>query len=540
MRPVPYVTAWSLSPKGNRMSRSVLSTLSLRSALVASGTALLVVLPSLPAFAATPPSPASALSVTVGDRFADLTWTDGDGAGAIVRDVTGVAAPYTPTSGRSVTASSASTAQDTGFRNVGTTTYAIWSTASDGTPSDTPLVQDVAAAALVPTTLALDVSHTVGAYGLPVTVTGSLTRPGSVPVANQRVDLYGRYGGTTANVLLRHLTSASDGGVHATLLPSRTLALTLSFAGDAFSAASTSVARNVRLVPRISARLNPPAIVRSETSVLSGAVAPQYGGARVVLQRWTSKGWSSIAATKTNVRGAYSFRLSPAVGVYRHRAVLAGTAAWVMAGSAPVVLRVDTRDLASGLRGNDVLALQRRLAALHYLVGAQDGVFGYNLTHAVMTFQKVEHLPVTGRWTKAERVRAGHPTAWRLRYRTAGLAAEVDITRQVLVLSKAGVVQRIVDVSSGSERVYYQSGQRNIAHTPRGRYAITWRINGMHESELGLLYRPVFFFQGYAIHGSGSVPAYPASHGCVRVTNPVMDMLFPILVKGVPVSVYDE
>jgi lipoprotein-anchoring transpeptidase ErfK/SrfK len=157
-----------------------------------------------------------------------------------------------------------------------------------------------------------------------------------------------------------------------------------------------------------------------------------------------------------------------------------------------------------------------------------------------MTFQKVERLPVTGRWTRLERVRVSRPTAWRLRYRTAGLGVEIDITRQVLVLSRAGVVLRIVDVSSGSERPYYQDGVRNIAHTPRGRFAITRKIDGIRVSKLGVLYRPAYWFQGYAVHGSGSVPSRPASHGCVRVTNPVMDRLYPLLVRGVPVSVYDE
>jgi lipoprotein-anchoring transpeptidase ErfK/SrfK len=147
---------------------------------------------------------------------------------------------------------------------------------------------------------------------------------------------------------------------------------------------------------------------------------------------------------------------------------------------------------------------------------------------------------VTGRWTKVERVRAGRPTAWKVRYPSAGLAVEIDITRQVLVVSRAGVVQRVLDVSSGSESVYYQRGARNIAHTPRGHYAIGRRINGLHKSDLGLLYRPVFFYQGYAIHGSDSVPAFPASHGCVRITNPAMDRLYGVLVSGVPVSVYDE
>jgi lipoprotein-anchoring transpeptidase ErfK/SrfK len=43
---------------------------------------------------------------------------------------------------------------------------------------------------------------------------------------------------------------------------------------------------------------------------------------------------------------------------------------------------------------------------------------------------------------------------------------------------------------------------------------------------LGRLYRPVYFYGGYAVHGSGSIPAYPASHGCARVSNPAIDMIW--------------
>jgi N-acetylmuramoyl-L-alanine amidase len=31
------------------------------------------------------------------------------------------------------------------------------------------------------------------------------------------------------------------------------------------------------------------------------------------------------------------------------------------------------------------------------------------------------------------------------------------------------------------------------------------------------MYRPNYFYGGYAVPGMTSVPAYPASHGCVRM-----------------------
>ena len=63
-------------------------------------------------------------------------------------------------------------------------------------------------------------------------------------------------------------------------------------------------------------------------------------------------------------------------------------------------------------------------------------------------------------------------------------------------------------------------------YTPVGRFAIGRKINGYDPSPLGVLYKPMYFYGGYAIHGNPSVPPYPASHGCVRVPNFVIERLF--------------
>jgi lipoprotein-anchoring transpeptidase ErfK/SrfK len=48
-------------------------------------------------------------------------------------------------------------------------------------------------------------------------------------------------------------------------------------------------------------------------------------------------------------------------------------------------------------------------------------------------------------------------------------------------------------------------------------------VDGWDKSPLGRLYRPKYFNGGIAVHGYLSVPPYPASHGCVRVSVPAMD-----------------
>jgi len=519
--------------------RSSLLRPALRFGLV-SATGLAAFLPVLPAHAAQAPLPPTAMTTTVGDRFLDLTWSGGEGTGAVLRDVTGQPSPYTLTTGRAVTPTSATTAHDTGFTNVGTTTYAVWSTAVDGTPSDAPLVQDVAQAPLVATSLSFTTSVTAVPWGRSVTFTGRLTRPGDVPVVGQPIELYGRIGGTTDNRLLRRVITGVDGAITTSLAPSRSTDFSLRFVGDAFSAPSASVHHSVLVLPRLTAAFVPSSIVRFETSVLTGQVVPVLSNAALKVQRRIGLTWTDTYVVRTASNGTYRLALSPALGVYTYRVVLPGSAALMQAISPVATLRVDARDLYDGLHGDDVLALQRRLASLRYDPGKLDGVYGYDLHHAVMAFQKVERLPVTGRWTRTERIRNGSPTAWRVRYPTAGRAVEVSVTRQVLILSEGGRVVRVIDVSTGTEKPYTFEGVTSVAHTPRGRFSVLRKIDGVRVSRLGELYRPAYFYQGWAIHGSSSVPSYPASHGCIRITNPNMDRLFALLLLGMPVSVYDE
>ena len=55
--------------------------------------------------------------------------------------------------------------------------------------------------------------------------------------------------------------------------------------------------------------------------------------------------------------------------------------------------------LGIGSSGPQVLALQQRLAALHYDIGTPDGHFGQSTYFAVVAFQKVSGMSRTGRAT---------------------------------------------------------------------------------------------------------------------------------------------
>jgi lipoprotein-anchoring transpeptidase ErfK/SrfK len=103
---------------------------------------------------------------------------------------------------------------------------------------------------------------------------------------------------------------------------------------------------------------------------------------------------------------------------------------------------------------------------------------------------------------------------------------------------KGARIEQILDASSASGRQYVVHGDVRVAHTPEGSFHIERKINGWHRSDLGLLYRPAYFVGGFALHGAPSVPPFPASHGCIRITTTAMDRLYDRLVLGTPMLVY--
>jgi peptidoglycan hydrolase-like protein with peptidoglycan-binding domain len=191
-----------------------------------------------------------------------------------------------------------------------------------------------------------------------------------------------------------------------------------------------------------------------------------------------------------------------------------------------------------GESGDAVAALQQRLVDLGYWMGEPDGTYGQLTRQAVMAFQKVEGLSrdgVAGPATQAQLSVAARPSA------RGGDGIEIDLERQVIFIVRGGQVQWALNTSTGNGEAYTSSsGGTARAVTPPGDFRVHHEIDGVREAPLGTLYRPKYFNGGIAVHGSGSIPATPASHGCARVTNSAMDMIWSTgaMAIGTPVSVY--
>jgi len=175
------------------------------------------------------------------------------------------------------------------------------------------------------------------------------------------------------------------------------------------------------------------------------------------------------------------------------------------------------------------MAVEQRLADLRYDTGPVDGVFDELGSSAIMAFQKVHGMGRTGELTSqvAADIMATSGVPPALVPNSDANKVEIDLSRQVLFLYEGGSLSRILPVSTGTA----------ATPTPTGSYRIYHRARGWETSRLGRLYNSQYFVGGYAIHGSLSVPEYPASHGCVRLTMSAAEWFPDHVGIGTPVYV---
>jgi hypothetical protein len=179
-------------------------------------------------------------------------------------------------------------------------------------------------------------------------------------------------------------------------------------------------------------------------------------------------------------------------------------------------------DLRLGSSGAEVLDLARRLHGEGYALERVDDVFSADDSEAVLAFQKVHGLPRTGLpdtrfWQVLAASTRPHPAYG------GGDHIEVDKTKQVLFLVRGGRVELVTHVSTGA-----------TGNTPVGTFHVYRKVVGFD----WVLYYPMYFLRGFAIHGYPDVPAYPASHGCVRIPMWLAPRLFALNGYGTTVIVH--
>jgi PKD repeat protein len=249
-------------------------------------------------------------------------------------------------------------------------------------------------------------------------------------------------------------------------------------------------------------------LVRARPASAGAVTVRVWRGRRLVKTR-VFHGRTRIALATTRP-GAYRVRVSlqPAAGYLAARRTLERI--------------VFVPSLGPGSSGPSAYALDRRLAELHYALARIDGYYGQDDLDAVVAFQKLHGLPRTGSvdarfWRELERAHTPQP-------RYPGSHVEVSKGRQVLFLVRNGKVTLIVPVSTGA-----------TGNTPLGHWRVYSKVPGFNAKEM---YYSSFFVGGFAIHGYHSVPAYPASHGCVRVPLWIAPRIYSLVGYGTNVYIY--
>ncbi len=195
--------------------------------------------------------------------------------------------------------------------------------------------------------------------------------------------------------------------------------------------------------------------------------------------------------------------------------------------------------LDAGSEGERTLALQQRLTELRFDPGPVDGQFGSNTTMAVWAFQKLHGHEPTGEVTPELwlQMAAAEPIA-PLSPDGPPTRVEIDLARQVMLVWDEGTLRLVTHVSTGNNEEFCDGGYCRPAVTPTGTYEFFRRVDGWRDAPLGRLHNPVYFNGGIAVHGAGSVPLNPASHGCVRIPMHI-SAYFPSLVdRGDTVFVF--
>ncbi len=198
----------------------------------------------------------------------------------------------------------------------------------------------------------------------------------------------------------------------------------------------------------------------------------------------------------------------------------------VAAGLAAALPATGVAAYQAGSCGPGVVTIQRTLNAAHYPTGSADGCFGSATRHGVLAFQRAQRLKadgIVGPQTLAA-LRKPRP----LVARRAGNHVEVDRARQLLFVVRGGKVAAAYAVSTG---------KRGFA-TPSGNFRVYRKqVRGWSYQYAVPLPWVSYFHRGYALH-AGTIPGYPASHGCVRVPAPFAPDIYRRTPIGSSVWIY--
>src|SRR3954454_2362369 len=239
-----------------------------------------------------------------------------------------------------------------------------------------------------PTTAVLTSTRTVTVFPQRTTVRAVL-RSGGSPAAGQSAQLQRSVPGSGVwRWAYVRKTTGSTGGVAWLITPRRTYVYRVVSSASPAHLATRSARIKVAVRPTLSR--SAPSVAPILTPFrITGVVRPAEATGPVYLAQRSGGSWHQVARAKRLRAGHYAATTSLS-STGRRLFRLQRPAHNGLLGTRSTAVQVTgvSRSLHQGDSGSDVLALQRRLRALHYDVGAVNGSYGYDTLHAVTAFQK--------------------------------------------------------------------------------------------------------------------------------------------------------
>lgn len=182
-----------------------------------------------------------------------------------------------------------------------------------------------------------------------------------------------------------------------------------------------------------------------------------------------------------------------------------------------------------GARVSGTTGVQQRLAELGYLPeNAIDGLYGYQTQQAVTAFQAWQGLDRDG--VVGPVTSAALRTARRPKPGSGGPSRRIEVYRDkgVALLIKDRRVVRVIHVASGGPGTPTPPGAFTVSRKELQSWSVPFSTWLPYAS---------YFNEGIAFHEYPDVPAYPASHGCVRVPAPEAKRVYAFARLGTTVIV---
>jgi lipoprotein-anchoring transpeptidase ErfK/SrfK len=198
--------------------------------------------------------------------------------------------------------------------------------------------------------------------------------------------------------------------------------------------------------------------------------------------------------------------------------------------SQPMTLPPEPAQVPSGAAPADPAGVQKRLVELKYLPTAGvTGKWDYATQQAVLAFQGWEGVDrdgVVGPQTLAELETASAPKP---QTTGSGHRIEVYTGKGVTLLVDGSTLVRALHSVSGAAGYETPPGAFQVFRKEEQSWSVPYQVWMPWAS---------YFNGGIALHESADMPAYPASHGCVRLPNPDAQFAYEFAPVGTPVQVY--